>query len=190
MIDTWKDNEVFTNVSYSGQKIRQTEFDGCSFLGCDFSSAELSDCDFISCRFENCNFAMTKLNGSGMKEVHFKECKLMGISFDHCSDFLFSVGFQKCVLDYSSFVQKKMKNTRFVDCSLKEVDFSSSDLSMSTFHNCELSQAVFLRTNLEKADFRTAVNYSFDPELNRIKKAKFSYSGLPGLLGKYNIDIE
>jgi len=190
MIDKWIESEVFANVSYTGQKLRQIEFDSCSFQGCDFSGAELSDCDFISCRFENCNFSMTKLNGSGMKDVNFSECKLMGINFDHCSDFLFTVGFQKCVLDYSSFVQKKMKNTRFSDCSLKEVDFSSADLTMSVFHHCQLGQSVFLRTNLEKVDFRTAVNYSFDPELNRIKKAKFSYSGLPGLLGKYNIDVE
>jgi len=29
-----------------------------------------------------------------------------------------------------------------------------------------------------------------DPEVNRIKKAKFSVSGVPGLLNKYDIEIE
>jgi hypothetical protein len=29
-----------------------------------------------------------------------------------------------------------------------------------------------------------------DPVSNRISKAKFSLSGLPGLLGRYDIDIE
>jgi fluoroquinolone resistance protein len=43
---------------------------------------------------------------------------------------------------------------------------------------------------LEKADFRTAYNYSIDPEKNRIKKAKFSIFGVTGLLDKYDIEIE
>ncbi|HUZ61183.1 MAG TPA: hypothetical protein VMU83_20575 [Hanamia sp.] len=37
-----------------------------------------------------------------------------------------------------------------------------------------------MRTNLEKADFRSAFNYSIDPELNEIKKAKFSSDELSG----------
>ena len=45
-------------------------------------------------------------------------------------------------------------------------------------------------SNLEKADFRTAANYSFNPELNKMKKTRFSLSGLPGLLAKYDIEIE
>lgn len=43
---------------------------------------------------------------------------------------------------------------------------------------------------IEKVDFRTAFNYSMGPEINRIKKAKFSISGISGLLDKYDIDIE
>ena len=45
------------------------------------------------------------------------------------------------------------------------------------------------QTILEKADFRTAKNYSIDPEQNRLKKAKFSLSGVVGLLRKYDIVV-
>ena len=83
-----------------------------------------------------------------------------------------------------------MKKTNFIDCSIKEVDFAETDLSMAIFKNCDLLNTSFMRTNLEKTDFRSAVNYSFDPELNKIKKAKFSSEGISGLLMKYNIDIE
>ena len=41
----------------------------------------------------------------------------------------------------------------------------------------------------QAADFTTAHNYSIDPEINKIKKAKFSLSQLPGLLDKYDIVI-
>ena len=94
------------------------------------------------------------------------------------------------MLDYSSFFEKKMKKTRFIGCSLVEVDFARTDLSGAIFDRSNLSGAVFSQTNLENADFRAAENFSFDPEQNRMKKAKFSISGLAGLLGKYNLLIE
>lgn len=73
---------------------------------------------------------------------------------------------------------------------MKEVDFTETDLSMAVFKNCNLANAIFERSILEKADFRSAKNYVFDPALNKMKKAKFSYAGIAGLLTKYNIDIE
>jgi hypothetical protein len=42
---------------------------------------------------------------------------------------------------------------------------------------------------LEKADLRTSFNYLIDPEVNKMRKAKFSIDGLPGLLGKYELEI-
>jgi len=51
-------------------------------------------------------------------------------------------------------------------------------------------QAMFIHTNLEKADFRSAFNYSIDPETNRIRKARFSVPAVTGLLDKYDIEIE
>jgi hypothetical protein len=52
-----------------------------------------------------------------------------------------------------------------------------------------LEGAVFDNTVLEKADFSTAFNYALDPANNKIKKAKFTTSGLYGLLSKYDIEI-
>ena len=57
------------------------------------------------------------------------------------------------------------------------------------FINCDLSRAFFENTILRKVDFRTAFNYSIDPELNQIVKAKFSLSGVKGLLDKFDIEI-
>jgi uncharacterized protein YjbI with pentapeptide repeats len=73
---------------------------------------------------------------------------------------------------------------------MHEVDFTECDLCNSVFDNCDLTGAAFDKTNIEKADFRTSFSYIIDPEKNRIKKAKFSLTGLPGLLNKYDIEIE
>jgi fluoroquinolone resistance protein len=70
------------------------------------------------------------------------------------------------------------------------VDFTNSDLTGLVFENCNLFGAIFENTILEKVDFRTSFNYSINPEINRIKKAKFSMVGIVGLLDKYNILIE
>jgi len=94
------------------------------------------------------------------------------------------------MLDHSSFFRKKLKNTNFADSQLIETDFTESDLTDSVFSECDLTRAVFDSTIIEKADFRTSYNFSIDPERNRIKKAKFSLSGITGLLDKYDIEID
>ena len=71
-----------------------------------------------------------------------------------------------------------------------EVDFTASDLSAALFDNCDLQGATFEGTNLEKADFRTAYNYTIDPVQNRLRKARFSQSGIAGLLRNFDIEIE
>ncbi len=98
--------------------------------------------------------------------------------------------FTECQLNLSSFYNLKLKNIRFKKCNLQEVDFVQADLTNALFSDCDLRNAIFENTILEKADFRSAVNYALDPEKNRLKKAKFSLQGTPGLLQKYNIDIE
>jgi uncharacterized protein YjbI with pentapeptide repeats len=84
----------------------------------------------------------------------------------------------------------KLKGISFHNCSLLEVDFSEADLTSAFFDECDLLGAVFDNTILEKADLSKAYNYSIQPERNRIKKAKFSQSGLSGLLQHWGIDIK
>ncbi len=78
----------------------------------------------------------------------------------------------------------------FRNTQLQEADFSQCELMEAVFDHCDLLSATFDNTNLEKADLRTAYNYSIDPEKNRVKKAKFSLAGVGGLLNKYDIVIE
>ena len=184
------EKKTFDNIDYSDQSLSKNEFIDCKFTNCDFSKSKLNDTDFINCDFTNCNFSLALLQNTGLKDIRFTKCKLLGIDFSCCNDFLFTVNFQDCILDYSSFFKKKIKSTKFVNCSIKEADFGEVDLSMSIFDNCVLLNTSFVQTNLEKTDFRTARNYSIDPEMNRMKNAKFSNLGLAGLLYKYNLDIE
>jgi len=174
----------------SSDRIELGEYVACTFTGIDFSSLDLSDYDFNECVFTDCNFSNAKLQGTRLQKVKFVNCKMLGNRFDVCHKFGLSFTFEGCQLSHSSFYEMKIKNTVFKDCQLHEVDFTEADLSNVVFDNCDLMRAVFQKTNLQVADFSTAVNYSLDPAMNRVRKAKFSINGLPGLLTQYALDIK
>lgn len=181
--------ENFDLVDYSENRMPGETYEQCVFSNCNFFNSDLSRIAFTDCQFSNCNFSMTSIIDAAFKNVAFQQCKLMGIDFSKCDDFLFSASFTGCTLDYSIFEAKNLKKTKFDHCSLKDVDFSNADLTFAIFDSCDLLRATFYNSLLEKADFRTAINYSLDPAYNKIKKAKFSLEGLPGLLSKYNIEV-
>ncbi|MBL7690232.1 MAG: pentapeptide repeat-containing protein [Flavipsychrobacter sp.] len=166
------------------------EYDGCSFLSCDLLGLSLGGVRFIECTFTGCNLSLADLNGTALQDVVFDNCKMLGMRFDLCSDFALKVHFRNCVLDNSSFFRGKFKNTRFDNCRMHEVDLTEANLQGSVFANCDLLGATTDHTDLEGANLTTAINYSIDPERNRLKKARFALAGLPGLLHKYGIDVE
>ena len=138
----------------------------------------------------DCDFSLATMLNTGLNDVRFVDCKLLGVQLEVCNPFLLSVDFENCFMKLSVFQKLKLKKTKFKNCNLQEADFSEADLSAAVFENCDFNRAIFHRTLLEKADFRSSFNYSIDPENNRIKKAKFSSAGVVGLLDKYGIDIE
>ena len=88
------------------------------------------------------------------------------------------------------FISVKWKKIIFNHCSLQEADFTETNLTAAIFSNCDLQDAKFDHSNLEKADLRTSFNYSIDPEVNKIKKGKFSLPSVIRLLDKYDIIVE
>ncbi len=182
-------NKTFEKVIYTDQRVNGREFDNCVFKNCDFSNSDFSDTIFIDCEFIDCNLAMMKLQNSSLKSVSFQQCKILGILFHECADFLFAVKFTESMLDYSSFINKKMPKTVFSNCMLRETNFTGANLTKAVFEKCDLANAIFHDTQLGEADFRSAFNFKIDPELNPMRKAKFTNDGLAGLLDKYDIRI-
>lgn len=182
--------KTFETIDFTTKALEKADYEACSFINCSFLNADLSDIRFTDCEFTGCDLSTAKLVKTAFQNIKFNECKLLGLHFDHCSDFLFEVDFENCTLNLSSFYQRKLKKTRFKNCSLQEVDFAEADLSQAVFDNCDLSKAFFENTILEKADLSSAYNYSINPEQNKIRKAKFSMPGVLGLLNKYDIEVD
>jgi fluoroquinolone resistance protein len=182
--------KVFDKIDFTQNPLPAGEYEYCTFTNCDFSNADLSGIKFLECGFQACNLSLAKIVKTAFGDIKFKDCKMLGLHFENCHEFGFAVQFDNCILNHSSFYKTKLKKTLFKNTKLLEADFTDSDLTSSVFDGCDLAGAKFENTMLEKADFRTSINYSIDPELNRIKKAKFSQSGISGLLDKYNIEID
>ncbi len=190
MAKNYIEARTFEKMNFTAKDpFERGEYESCKFINCDFASVDLSEFSFIDCEFQDCNLSMIKLTKTAMKEVKFKACKGSGVGLMTVRSFVCSK-LRKLHLNLSSFYRRKMKGTKFANSSLHEVDFTETDLTQAVFNQCDLLNAMFDNTILEKADLRNAFNYSIDPSINYIKKAKFSKEGIAGLLDRYDIVIE
>ncbi len=190
MTDQYYEDEVFQNLSQANGSFVNKEFEQCVFENCNFSDGNFSHTSFTDCQFVNCNLSLIKLTGASFKTVSFQDCKLTGVDFSNCNDFVFDVCFYNSILDYATFFKLNMKKTKFDGCHLQDVIFTQTNLDSSIFENCDLVGAIFERTNLFNCNFTTSYNYIINPDNSNIRKAKFSLSGLPGLLVQYGIVVE
>ncbi|MCC7298801.1 MAG: pentapeptide repeat-containing protein [Bacteroidia bacterium] len=183
-------DEIYTDIQYTAKHLEKGEYEGCVFENCHFANTDISDCIFVDCRFIQCDLSNTDVYNTTFRDVEFEGCKMLGMHFEKSNKYIFSANFRNCNLNLCSFYQRVLKQTVFLNCSIKEADFTEADLTAASFNQCDLGGAIFDRTILEKADLSGAINYQIDPETNRIKKAKFSVHGLPGLLAKYGVEIK
>jgi fluoroquinolone resistance protein len=186
----FEEDKVFEKEDFSQNPLPKGDYDYCTFIGCNFADGDLSEVRFLECEFKECNLNTVKLGKTIFRDVKFYNCKMMGFNIDEHSNISSSSIFKDCILSYSSFYGKAMKKIAFVFCKMQEVDFTACDLSGSSFDDCDLQDAKFEQTILEHCDLRKAFNYIIDPQKNKLKKAKFSLDGLPGLLYNYDIIIE
>lgn len=182
--------KVFDKIDFTENPLPGGEYETCKFHDCDFSNTNLSNIKFEDCTFNGCNLSLCILHNTAWRNAQFTDCKMLGLHFENCNPFGLALDFDSCNLNHSSFYQRKLKNIKFRNGKLHEVDFTECDLSNSVFDNCDLAGATFQNTLLMKADFRTSHNYAIHPENNRIKKARFSLSGVAGLLHWYDVIIE
>ena len=186
----FSEGKKFENLNFRKTAPEIGDYEECTFKNCDFSDSDLSEINFLGCEFLECNLSLARLAQTSFREVRFINCKLLGLHFEDCNNLMISFEFDGCTLDLSSFYKLKLKKTIFRNSKIIEADFTETDLSNSSFRDCDLQRTIFKNTNLEGVDFRTSDNYSIDPDLNRIKKAKFSLTGIAGLLDKYDIEID
>lgn len=190
MNDSFVCDKKFSKEDFTHISVLVADYENCIFESCNFSECDLSGIRFIDCAFSDCNLSLAKLSGTVLMDAKFLRCKMLGLRFDDCNQLGLSLSLDGCALDHSSFVGVKLNGALIKDTRFYEAIFDGTDLSRATLDNCDFTRAAFDGANFHKADLRTSYGYSIDPAVNNISKAKFSLDGLPGLLEKYNIEIE
>jgi uncharacterized protein YjbI with pentapeptide repeats len=190
MIDHFFDSKEFVKIDFTKSSIIIAEYDTCVFTSCNFQDMHVSHLHFVTCKFINCNFSNTVLKDSAFKDVDFIGCKMVGVKFHEVSPFLLQFSFEKCQLNFASFYKLQISNTKFISCNLEAVDFTDTVAKMIVFNRCDLKDAIFEGTNLEKADFREAVNFQINPLKNKLRNASFSRNTVDGILSQFQIIIE
>jgi len=183
-------DEAFDKIDFKTTVLAHKEYVNCTFKKCDFSNVVLSELRFIECEFVTCNLSLTDLFKASLIDVVFTDSKLLGLQFDKCNQFGLSFKLNDCFLQHCSFYRTILKKSVFSNSKFWEVDFTECDLTNAVFNNCDFKKSTFENTILEKADFSTCINYSINPNANKIKKAKFSLPSVVGLLDYLDIKID
>jgi fluoroquinolone resistance protein len=182
-------DRTFTARTVAEEGLHPATFEGCRFEGCDLSGRSLNGFRLIDCTFTACNLSNATLTGSTWNEVRLVDCQAMGLAFGDAHSAPFLVGFEGCRLDYCSFLKSPLRSAAFRRSSLLEADFTGADLREACFAMSILTGAVFEDCNLEKCDFREAIDFGIEPSRNRMRGARFSPEGLGGLLRRYGLNI-
>ncbi len=182
-----RDFEIVKNFDSEVEELHRDNFEQVEFTNCTFSN--LAGITFIDCVFQDCNLSNATVANARFSDVIFINCKLTGINFSESKDFGFSIQLDNCILDYAIFERKKPVKSTFSNCKIHGADFTQADLSKCKFHNCDFWDAIFANTNVAGVDFTTSKNFTIDPTINNVKKAKFLSSDLVGLLTRFDIIV-
>ncbi len=85
---------------------------------------------------------------------------------------------------------KELNAINYVETPLAKGIYENYAFNRCIFTNSDLSNIIFVECEFVECDLRRSFNLSIDPELNRIRRAKFSAEGITGLLDKYDLTID
>ncbi|GAH14511.1 unnamed protein product, partial [marine sediment metagenome] len=153
-----------------------------------FENCKFRECEFLSCNLSNINF-----KSSNLQDMVFEDCKLLGVDWTKAKwpyvKLTSTLKFYQCNLRLNNFFEMNLIDTVFEECRLQESDFRGADLMGASLCYCDFEKSLLQHCNLTKADFTGSSNYNINPLENTIRKAKFSFPEVIGLLRDFDIEI-
>ena len=101
----------FSERNLVGASFENSSFTNCNFRGLSLGAATIEDCTFEDCDFGNANFKAARLH-----EVSFNRSKLIGINWTQCKS-LRGIEFERCNMNFCSFMSLRLKKLKFTDFS-------------------------------------------------------------------------
>lgn len=183
----------FSSLSYPSTLIENKLFEGCRFIRANFSESQFIRCKFVDCEFDNCNLTAVQFTSSLFNNSTFFESKVTGVNWAmlHGPNIRLSSPFHfyNSIISHSSFYGLELQELVIEACIAHDVDFREADLRRANFKLTDFENSQFVHTKLYQTDFTEAHNYSIDPTLNDIRKAKFSLPDAIHLLDGFDIQI-
>src|SRR3954463_255111 len=93
--------QTFEKLNLAEKPLLMGEYEYCKFINCDLSNSNLNNFKFSECEFINCNLSLAKLSKTVLRDITFKECKMLGLQFDSCNPFGLALRFENCNLTHS-----------------------------------------------------------------------------------------
>jgi fluoroquinolone resistance protein len=184
---------VFRGLDLEGLEVASSEFEDCRFVGLRLKGAEVRDCRFVECAFSECDLSLIRVPGSAFSACRFEDSKMIGVNWTEArwpeKRLWVPIGFERCVLNHSTFLGLDLRKVRVVGCAAHDVDFREADLTEASFDGTDLLGALFGGTNLTGADLSTSTNYRIDPSGNTLKGARFSLPEAISLLDGLDIRL-
>ena len=107
-MEIYIEDKEFEKMVFTEKPLKKGEYEYCTFSNCDFSNSDLTQIIFSECEFINCNLSMVKLTETVLRNVKFKDCKMLGLNFENCNEFGFEMSFENCVLNHCIFYKVKL----------------------------------------------------------------------------------
>jgi fluoroquinolone resistance protein len=147
------------------------EFYRCTFRNIQLHASRWTRTRLEECIFESCDLSHMNPSQLSLREVTFKNCKLMGVDWSGLESYP-EMRFESCNLRYASFSRLALNKTSFTGSVLSEASFVDTQLVDASFDGCELSGARFDRCDLRRASFADTRGLLLDPKSNNVKSAR------------------
>lgn len=181
---------TFQGLDFSVEGLNPGFYDACLFLNCQAGTAGLKQVVFSEVTWEGGSWVAVPIGESlALRGMLFRNVEIRQCDFSRVNALGLSLRFENCKIEHVHFVGLKITGTQFLNCSFRNCDFSGCDLKESNFNGTSFDQVLIDGCNLEKADFRTAREFSIDPRQNKMKGARFAPDNLTGLLQGWGLKI-
>jgi fluoroquinolone resistance protein len=182
------EHEVFANLDLTQGDLSNKEFVQTTFRALALPESKWQRTRLHDCVFEGCNLTRLHIDTLALRGVTFIDCRLTGVDWTAIAPNP-TVTFERCNLQYSSFVGTNLTRTTFRGCRLLDVYFSEARLIEATFPESDLTGARFEHCDLTNANFAHARGLLIDPAINRVKGAQINLATAVLLAGSLGLRV-
>jgi len=175
-----------------------TELADLDLEECRIERAGLELSTWRRCSFDTCTFVGVNLSMSRLVDVRFAECtmvesKAQAVSWTGLRTSGLAerpISFERCRLDYSSFMEVDLRRARFIGCSLVDADFAGSDLRETEFVDCDVSGTRFAGADVRGARFAQVRGLGLDVRETRSLGLRVDTAAALDLIATMGIEVD